>query len=535
MHRFLCERSSAACAMLCLLSACAMLALISAVPLCAATPVTIKIKTQPPTTINAGFSGFNVPQPRNGVEYYDPKFLTAATPLNPGWLRFPGGTDSLDFEWTTGQTNIAWMDSLIDGNPPEVSGQSANILSTSQILTFAKGGVLFSDFATFAQALGAWAVVCYNSYTDSPSDAAQMVQAAQTYGLKVEDWELGNEAYQYPVIYPTPASYAAASHNFFGKIRSADNDARISLFPAGWYPGVAGCTLPQPCMPTWDSNLYEYSPLYWNAASVHIYPMVGEQSGQDNMFALNGILAYGSSDYMNNYIVPLVGTGTPIFITEFNCCSGYNNPFLPDLYNGIFLAEYIARVSTVPTVKGVGVDALYSESTDNHGVIQAVNSSTIVNDVLIPLAQSGEYTDTATNPETQYQFYTSAPGLALQVANQAINSGTIMWPTTVDGGPTVQITGFDGQPIPAIYAQMYLGSNGSHYLLITNKSSQAQKVTIEIDGSVVQATFNVTYVSNSDPLASNTAAAPTNVQIQTNTTSHNPIELAQYSVTTVVW
>ena len=57
----------------------------------AGNPVVIRIKTKPSAPIAAGFSGFNTPQPRNGVEYYDPKFVAAATPLRAGWVRYPAG------------------------------------------------------------------------------------------------------------------------------------------------------------------------------------------------------------------------------------------------------------------------------------------------------------------------------------------------------------------------------------------------------------------------------------------------------------
>jgi hypothetical protein len=143
-------------------------------------------------------------------------------------------------------------------------------------------------------------------------------------------------------------------------------------------------------------------------------------------------------------------------------------------------------------------------------------------------------TNTATDPNTQFQFYTSAPGLAMAVANRAINGGTRIWPTTVSGGPTVAIAGFDGNRIPAIYAQTYVAGNGSHYLLITNKSSLPQTATIKLNGAPVQGPLNVTYISSSSPLAANTAQSPTNVRIQT-TTSSNPIQLAPYSVTTAAW
>src|ERR1039458_3601278 len=275
------------------------------------------------------------------------------------------------------------------------------------------------------------------------------------------------------------------------------------------------------------------SDLYWTAASNHIYPIVGTQTAKDTIWALNGILAHGSSDYINSYLVPLMGANTPIFITELNCCSSYSNKFLSYLYNGIFLAEYTARLSAVPNVKAVGVNSLYTENSDYHGLIQSVDDfeSYLLNQVA---ADPGYSTNTAINPNTQFQFYTSAPGLAMQVANLAINSGKRIWPTIVVGGPTVDITGFDGNPIPSVYAQAYLADNGRHHLLITNKCAEAQLVAIELDGAKVQGTLIVTYVTNSSPLAANTAQSPSTVRIQTMTSS-NPIRLAKYSVTTVTW
>jgi hypothetical protein len=155
---------------------------------------------------------------------------------------------------------------------------------------------------------------------------------------------------------------------------------------------------------------------------------------------------------------------------------------------------------------------------------------------LLPLvaANPNYSTDTATNPNTQFQFYHSAPGLAMEVANEAINSGTQIWPTTVSGGSTVAISGFNGDRILAIYAQTYVAASGRHYLLITNKSATPQTATIVLNGATVQSTLNLTYVSNSSPMAANTAQSQANVQIQ-GTTSSNPIQVAPYSVTTVWW
>ena len=116
-------------------------------------PAVININTQTSSAIPAKFSGFSAPQPRNGVEYYDPKFLSAVAPLNPGWIRFPAGTASMPFDWQAGHTNTGWLNELISSDPPLVDALTASELVTAQQLTQAKGGVNFSDFANFVKSL----------------------------------------------------------------------------------------------------------------------------------------------------------------------------------------------------------------------------------------------------------------------------------------------------------------------------------------------------------------------------------------------
>jgi hypothetical protein len=503
----------------------------------AAAGTVISINTQTPIPITTGFSGFNAPQMRNGVEYYDPKFLAAVAPLMPGCLRFPAGTASMDFDWNAGHVNIGWMDNLITGPPPLVPPSTANILTPAQELTQAKGGVWLSDFATFTQTLGAKAIMCVNGYTDTnPNSTALLAQAAQADGLNVIEWELSNEPYLYPLIFPTPgvpgqpnaAAYASAMYNpYYNQLFSVAPTATVGLFDAGLFPGQAGN------FTAWDVGMSTYTPHYWNAASVHVYPIEVQMGPATTMQTLNGILANGTVAYINSYLLPLIGASTPVFITELNCCTPDNSPFLTYIYNGVFLAEYIMRMSAVPNVKAVAVNSLYTDNYDYHGMIQSVNDfeTYLLGQVAL---NPNYYTDTATDPNTPYQFYTSAPGLALEVANQAINNSNHIWATTVTGGPTVPTLGYSASPIPAIYAQGYRGTNGTHYLLITNKAAAPLTVEILFNGVKLATTLTVTSVSNSSPIAANTAQSPTNVQIQT-TTATNPFVVGPNSVTNVTW
>jgi len=506
----------------------------------AGTKVTVNINTQTAAPLAAGFSGFNAPQLRNGVEYYDPKFVNAVGPLVPGWLRFPAGTASMAYDWNPGNPsgghlNSTWMNELLDGNPPLVTGQPASILNTAAPLTQAKGGVYLTDFAAFANTLGSRAVICFNSFTDTnPGSANLMAQAAQTARLDVAEWELSNEAYLFPLIYGSPSAYAAAMYNpYFTDIQAASPGAPVGLFLAGQFTGTTGKALPPNWLANWDSGFAAYTPQYWGAVSMHIYPINTTQTRQNTIQLLNGVLAHGTGEYISSYVDPLVGASTPLFITEFNCCAPDNDKFLSYLYNGVFLVEYITRMSSVPNMKAVGVNSLYTDNADYHGIIQSVND--FESYLLALVAADPNYsTNTATDPNTQFQFYTSAPGLALEVANQAINHSNALWPTVVTGGPFVQIQGYDGKAIPAIYAQGYQGSDGSHYVVITNKSPSTCTTTVQLNGVHVSGSLSVTTVSNTSAFAANTAQAPNTVQIQSSSVV-NPISIGPYSVTVVKW
>src|SRR5271165_6803031 len=75
------------------------------------TNVVVSFVTTNPTSLNPGFGGFNNGL-KNAVEYYDTNFQQMATTLSPGWLRFPAGTESEAFDWSSGQMVQAWINVL---------------------------------------------------------------------------------------------------------------------------------------------------------------------------------------------------------------------------------------------------------------------------------------------------------------------------------------------------------------------------------------------------------------------------------------
>jgi hypothetical protein len=123
----------------------------------------------------------------------------------------------------------------------------------------------------------------------------------------------------------------------------------------------------------------------------------------DEEQTLNGILAHGTTEYYSSYVQPLVGENTPVFFSEVN-----SGPFPPlsfesYLYNGIFVAEWVTRMSTIPQVQAVGASALILPNYFSQGMICAVDD---YEDYLVEevITNPNYSTDTSTNPKTQLLY-----------------------------------------------------------------------------------------------------------------------------------
>ena len=491
------------------------------------TPVgVINFTTATSQPLAPGFSGAQDSFPLNGVEYYDPKYLAMVEPMKFGSVRFPAGLASMTFDWQTGHENSTWLTELT----PEIYSYTVSGLQKSAYLTQAKGGANFSDFTTFIQTLNASGVVVVNGFTDNlPNSYGLFATTAQAAGANIIDWEVDNEPYAYPGVFPTASSYLTSAMPYAQDILTAVPSDTTSVFYEGNYSGFGLGT-------TWDTGMNAFSPRFWQGVSTHIYPINNASiSTVAEEQTLNGFLAYGTNEYFNSYFIPLVGANTPIYITEWNSDGLSTLPFESYQYNAVFVGEFIARMSTVPNVKEMGVSEIYLGNSFNQGMIRAVNDfeSYLTSHVI---ANPNYSTDTATNPNTQFSFYYSTSGLAVTIANQAVNSSDSTWPTTVSstGIPTVPIIGFNGQPIPAVFAQAYHGTDGTHYVLITNKSNVSVPVGIEINGLLGPASVTASYISSASDTAQNTATNQTAVTI-VNTTFQNPLTVGPYSVTRVQW
>src|SRR3984893_13428904 len=208
--------------------------------------VIVNFVTTAETPPNPGFSGFNS-NLHNAVEYYDPNYQQILKTLSPGWLRFPGGTDSEAFDWASGEIVTVWVDVLAKNPNPYQYG----INLAAQPIVAGKGGSSFSDFAAMAANVGgAKIIVSVNAFTDTPQSAQAFAQYALTNHIPVAAWELANEPYtwtQSGLFFTDAADYADKMKPYRDAIKAADPNAVVALYfseaghpDAAWEKVLAG-------------------------------------------------------------------------------------------------------------------------------------------------------------------------------------------------------------------------------------------------------------------------------------------------------
>jgi len=470
-------------------------------------PATIDIDTTRTTPLHSNFSGFNdeVVFP---AEFFDYRLENLAAQLSPGWVRYPGGSFSDAFRWQTGLMVPSWAAQFQGTN-------IATLLTEAVPWVNGKGGGSFVDGANRADFLGAKLIVCVNAFTDTPQSAGQMAAFARANHIPVAVWELANEPYLYKQFFPTGADYVAMMKPYRDAIKAADPDAVVAVFFMD-----AGDTTANPA---WDQSIVNYPDQYWDAITYHHYPPQSSGGFSQWMADENAVLASKSSAYVTGYLAPLNPPGTKFLISEFlpsNDGLGTGTSVTDGtLYGAIYAAEYVMRMSAVPSMLHVGMHAL----TGTRGVYAATTHYLEVQNAY----NEGTTIDTLT---LNFGFYTTAQPQGLAVLNGVVQNATQVDATTVTGGATVPATGL-GQ-IPALYAQAYTSAIGQQSVVITNKGAAAQQVTIRVNGTPVSGTLPVQFIAGSDPAAVNTASNPGTVSVQT-AVSANPVTVPAYSVVRV--
>jgi len=481
--------------------------------------VPVSFATANATPLNPGFAGFCTEMLASAVEYYDTNFQQITSTLSPGWLRYPGGALEDAFAWTNGLTMTNWISEF----PPA----ETNLLNDTVKVLPGKGGALFSDFAAMcANVGGAKIVVCINAYTDTANSAGAFAEYALTHHIQVAAWELANEPYVFTGrgaydFFLNSTDYVARMKPYRDAIKAADSNAVVAI-----YFNDAGVAEPN----TWDNDLSNYTDKYWDAVVYHHYPVL-----PTNGVAFSGLMALDNWELASNttvrmldYLIPMNNSNVTFLITEYAPARGNGmggkNPPCTTLYGGIYATEYALRMSTLPQMSFVGPYQLLNPNgiAQTNNFYQAV--TTAYND--------NRKTNTAGLP---FGFFPGAQVAGEAVADWALTRSTAVYATAVGtNGPTVPIDTNGIAMIPAIYAQAYQGGNGKRYVVLTNKSATNAPVQIIQDGVVLTNQFLETFVTGSDPSATNAPPPNSAIQIQSQLTN-NPVTIPEYSVVRLEW
>ena len=270
----------------------------------------------------------------------------------------------------------------------------------------------------------------------------------------------------------------------------------------------------------WNLAIAAYPNKYWDAITFHHYPAQSTGPFAQWMADESAVLATLTSTVITGQLAQIGPAGVKFLNTEFD-------PSIPNdgatgsmtdgtVWGGIYSAEYIMRMSTVPTMLHVGP----SEISYNSGVFASSGHQGEVE----AAAAAGVPIDTVS---LNFGFYVSAQGAGISVVNGVVNRAVESNQTVVTGGATVPATGIAN--IPALYAMSYSNAQGGLSVVITNKSATAHQVTVRVNGSPATGPFPVQFITAADPSTANTSASKNAISIQT-ASSANPITVPPYSV-----
>ena len=489
----------------------------------------------------SNFAGMNMDLFNSATAYNDTAMQSWANKLNLGWVRFPGGTSDDVYDWQTGLTPTAWVNEFepianggkgAPGSDYTTMQSQEKIIGGKQSATAGVAGIQLPDFAGFIKTQGTGSsthvIGVINTFTDTPASAAALVNAAvNTYGLKVDVWELGNE----PTYFVPDTANGECCSWFTGATDYLNQVAPFASAIKTQVPSAKVAVWIDNTLDTWTQEVASYPTPFWDELYTHSYP----QPSSNEYEFLDGFLMLNTNALVDNTLEPAFGNHPQqIEWSEYNINStGYKNT----LYNGVFNAEFAIRLSSDANVTNAGMHMLVGPETQEQLAIGANTAS----NGYVTTCKNDYPTSMYDTHALNFGYYLNPAGLAMELINGPINSSIGLYPTTVTNSNTVAYStnGKSGN-MPAIYAQAYAGS--THHVLLTNKAlwvsssnNGSQQVEIFQNGVQVTSTFTTRSIGGIDPTTTNSSSSPNNVVITTATVNGGVITVPGNSVMDVTW
>jgi hypothetical protein len=492
--------------------------------------VTVNIDTTNTITVpsRANFAGANMMIMNTGTSYKDTAMQTMVQTMHLGWARFPGGTNDDAWDQSTGTMNPSWVS--------EFSSYTSTYNALNGEMKTDGGKQDKNSIANFASFLSSQTngstpthfIGVVNVFTDTSAHAATLVSSAQSAGLTGLDdlWELGNETSYFSTFFGSGTAYLNAVKPYATAITGVETNARFAVWVDLNNSG-------------WMTKVTTYSNPFWQQLYTHQYPTPPDylSDGVTKVNTASQFVAFYNEfllDKTNTFFdsLPTTYTSLPssyqMEVSEYNIAANDWLNLKSTAYNAVFVAEYLLRTAIDPHITHAGMHLAVSNSSAAQEAVVPTND--YISQCQTAYA-SGTTIDTANATLYPFGYSMAAPGMALELVDQAINTSTAIWPTSVSGGTWVSFNNYNGTSgtMPAVYAQAVKHSTNPQHLLLTNKSGVAQTVTIEVNGMPLSTSYTTSYI---------TATAPdtvSGISIQTGGSATGPVTLPPYSVMNVAW
>jgi hypothetical protein len=379
----------------------------------AAAPITAKLGAA--RSLLPNFFGVNFDY--NGVARYagsDPKFYGQLASLEPGTLRFPGGTGANFFQWKVG----------IPIDPPTGLCVSS---TTSGLFKFT-----LSDLMRAYKATGAPPVFDLNVMTSDLNCQLQMLQDAQQLGLPIDYVELGNELYlgidNYPTYFKTAADYGKAVARY---VKAVHTD-----FPAALVAAVGSLPTSTSREKTWNTDVLDAAKKAGglpDAITLHVYPGLNKALTTSE---LPGLFTEPYSELTGiSNVIGKLPVSRPVWITEYNLRPKHtpnSNPAQTSYAEPLFVTEmdlllvgHVTSARFVDLWSAFGTNASYS------------------------------YAGSASSPQQ------TPGGLALELVDRASHGATLSRPIDFTGAPALTAGGS-----PALIGQSFTSAAARREVLV---------------------------------------------------------------------
>ena len=491
--------------------------------------VTVNINTTENITVpsRTNFAGANMMIMNTGTSYKDTAMQSMVESMHLGWTRFPGGTNDDAWDQSTGTMNPTWVS--------DFSGYTSTYNSLNGEMKTDGGKQDKNSITNFASFLSTQTngtspthfIGVVNVFTDTSAHAATLVSSAQSAGLTGLDdiWELGNETSYFSTFFGSATNYLKTVKPYATAITGVESGAQFAVWVDLNNSG-------------WITNVASYSSPFWQQLYTHQYPTPPDYLS-DGVTEVNTAAQFVA--FYNEFLLDKTNTLYDSLPTTYSLPSNYlmeiseyniqPNDWLnmkSTEYNAVFVAEYLLRAAIDPHITHAGMHLAVSNATSAQEAV--VPTDDYVSQCQTAYAD-GTTIDTANATLYPFGYYMAAPGMALEVVDQAINTSTAIWPTSVTGGTWVSYNNYNGTSgtMPAVYAQAVKHSTNPQHLLLTNKSSVAQTVTIEVNGTPLSTSYTTSYITATEP------DTVSGITIQTGGPATGPVTLPPYSVMNVAW